>query len=354
MIDRDAFIRSIQESPDDDGPRLVYADWLEEQGDSDRAELIRVQCELAGSAECEYAFGADANRTYSCEGAASRSLEVPPEKVVRFCELCAHRQALHARERELLVRYWVEWVGLGGFWFCGNLNDDYASGGRRGLVFSRGFVESVHLPDLTHLDSIYASQPVTKVTLATRPAIEFRLVDESFRKDETTKAWVYTSEWQANSFIPPLMPMERFRREFVVITDLDMPLNYQRCGARIGECRERCATRRTIEGHLRYKYPRIRELVIPPANAINVQLATNRADIQTNLRNARDRILRNTGGVVSPIRMSDTEQLSSGIQPGTPMRQRIEDGRWESSEDPTGFSLAWADDDTATIRCPVE
>jgi len=28
--------------PEDDGPRLVYADWLEEHGDSDRAEFIRV------------------------------------------------------------------------------------------------------------------------------------------------------------------------------------------------------------------------------------------------------------------------------------------------------------------------
>lgn len=47
MPDRDAFIRTILDSPDDDGPRLVYADWLEECGETDRAEFIRVQCELA-------------------------------------------------------------------------------------------------------------------------------------------------------------------------------------------------------------------------------------------------------------------------------------------------------------------
>jgi uncharacterized protein (TIGR02996 family) len=43
----EALLRAIQEDPHDDGPRLVYADWLEEEGDQARAEFIRVQCELA-------------------------------------------------------------------------------------------------------------------------------------------------------------------------------------------------------------------------------------------------------------------------------------------------------------------
>jgi uncharacterized protein (TIGR02996 family) len=42
-----AFRRSILESPDDDAPRLVYADWLDERGESDRAEFIRLQVRLA-------------------------------------------------------------------------------------------------------------------------------------------------------------------------------------------------------------------------------------------------------------------------------------------------------------------
>jgi uncharacterized protein (TIGR02996 family) len=37
----------VIESPEDDGPRLVYADWLDEQGEHDRAEFIRLQIELA-------------------------------------------------------------------------------------------------------------------------------------------------------------------------------------------------------------------------------------------------------------------------------------------------------------------
>lgn len=38
---------AIRANPDDDLPRLVYADWCDENGDPARAEFIRVQCELA-------------------------------------------------------------------------------------------------------------------------------------------------------------------------------------------------------------------------------------------------------------------------------------------------------------------
>jgi uncharacterized protein (TIGR02996 family) len=47
MSDEDALLLGIIENPDADAPRLVYADWLEERGKQERAEFIRVQCELA-------------------------------------------------------------------------------------------------------------------------------------------------------------------------------------------------------------------------------------------------------------------------------------------------------------------
>jgi uncharacterized protein (TIGR02996 family) len=46
MTHDEAFLQAILESPDDDTPRLVYADWLDEHGDSARAEFIRVQCAI--------------------------------------------------------------------------------------------------------------------------------------------------------------------------------------------------------------------------------------------------------------------------------------------------------------------
>lgn len=46
-----AGIQSIRESPDDDAPRLAHADWLERNGDSARAEFIRLQCWLSAMPE---------------------------------------------------------------------------------------------------------------------------------------------------------------------------------------------------------------------------------------------------------------------------------------------------------------
>jgi uncharacterized protein (TIGR02996 family) len=74
MIRDAAFLTDIRAVPDDDAPRLIYADWLEERGDASRAEFIRVQCELAKTT--------DAGR----------------------------RAALQVRERQLLQRHGDAWI----------------------------------------------------------------------------------------------------------------------------------------------------------------------------------------------------------------------------------------------------
>jgi uncharacterized protein (TIGR02996 family) len=48
MSERDALYAAILANPDDDTPRLVYADWLDENGDDNdraRARFIRLQCD---------------------------------------------------------------------------------------------------------------------------------------------------------------------------------------------------------------------------------------------------------------------------------------------------------------------
>jgi len=47
MTEASAFLKAILATPDDDLPRLVYADWLDEHSHPERAEFIRVQCELS-------------------------------------------------------------------------------------------------------------------------------------------------------------------------------------------------------------------------------------------------------------------------------------------------------------------
>lgn len=41
MTERDALLAAILSSPEDDTPRMIYADWLEERGDVERAEFVR-------------------------------------------------------------------------------------------------------------------------------------------------------------------------------------------------------------------------------------------------------------------------------------------------------------------------
>src|SRR5262245_33777618 len=76
MTDKDALLRAIHDTPEDDGPRLVYSDWLEQHGDPERAEFIRLQCELA-----------------------------------RPGRTSARRKRLQAREQELLKGHRERWLG---------------------------------------------------------------------------------------------------------------------------------------------------------------------------------------------------------------------------------------------------
>jgi uncharacterized protein (TIGR02996 family) len=47
LSQHEAFLRAIYDAPEDDTPRLVYADFLQENGADDRAQFIRTAVELA-------------------------------------------------------------------------------------------------------------------------------------------------------------------------------------------------------------------------------------------------------------------------------------------------------------------
>jgi uncharacterized protein (TIGR02996 family) len=114
MTHEDAFLRAVLAEPDDDAPRLIYADWLEERNDP-RGEFIRIQCELA---------------------------RIPADD--------PRRKPLRAREQELEGRHRRAWLGrlhsLAYLW-----------------GFRRGFAEEVALPAhefLAHADTFFRATPV--------------------------------------------------------------------------------------------------------------------------------------------------------------------------------------------------
>ena len=86
-----AFLEAIQAEPDDDLPRLIFADWLDEQGDP-RGEFIRIQCELF-------------QRSDDVPFLQSEIWRLPQRK--RDDD---HWKALKTRERELLSAHEAEWV----------------------------------------------------------------------------------------------------------------------------------------------------------------------------------------------------------------------------------------------------
>jgi uncharacterized protein (TIGR02996 family) len=109
---KDAFLQAIIESPGDDTVRLVYADWLEEQGDP-RGEFIRVQCRLA---------------TMAADDRGRPSLE----------EL----------EHQLLERHQEVWLGP-----LRPLLNRWA--------FRRGFLDAVCVPAATYLHHVTFTYPAT-------------------------------------------------------------------------------------------------------------------------------------------------------------------------------------------------
>lgn len=121
-----SLLDAVLARPDDDAPRRVYADWLEEQGDP-RGEFIAVQCELA-------AGGVEPSR----------------------------RAALEERERALLNLHQAAWLGP--------LSTEAAS-----VSFSRGFLAEVTVLDVDAVEAAQAAllkEPVRTLVFAARRRVE--------------------------------------------------------------------------------------------------------------------------------------------------------------------------------------
>ena len=115
-----AFLRAIATAPDDDLPRLVFADYLDEHGRPERAEFIRAEVEIARTAP----------------GSPNRS-------------------RLFERRDKLLKARQKEWFAL----FDGAVKEH---------ATQRGFITAVHTtPEkfLAHADIWFGTQPITELKL---------------------------------------------------------------------------------------------------------------------------------------------------------------------------------------------
>jgi uncharacterized protein (TIGR02996 family) len=124
MTDRDALYRAICADPDDDTPRLAFADWCDEAGQPERAAFVRAQIE------------------------ATHAEPFSPQ--ARDAE---------SRAYSLLVVHFNEWAG--------GLADRSPE-----VRFRRGFVEHVAFQSgafLRHADAVFEAEPVRSLRLTRYP-----------------------------------------------------------------------------------------------------------------------------------------------------------------------------------------
>jgi uncharacterized protein (TIGR02996 family) len=146
MTDGDALLAAIIAQPAEDLPRLMYADWLDEHGQPERAEFIRVQCELS--------------RMPHTGG---------PEEEDGNCATCKMRKPLEDRE-ELLLSRGGDWVGFPYLKPGGARRNTFLTAGETYFRFRRGFVADMSCTSadwLAHADAITAAHPIERVRLTT-------------------------------------------------------------------------------------------------------------------------------------------------------------------------------------------
>lgn len=146
MTEEQSLLAAILAAPDEDTPRLAYADWLGENGRHDLAEFIRVQCELERSDRRDVNLlrqrRLDERRRDMWQlgtrlvGDPVRWRGKPWDEVGEAVERIDY---LIGRERELLNKYGREWVPI----LPENFESPIGGDGRWPYEFRRGFVHSV-------------------------------------------------------------------------------------------------------------------------------------------------------------------------------------------------------------------
>jgi uncharacterized protein (TIGR02996 family) len=150
MSERAGFIAAIIEQPEDDTARLAFADWLDEHGEPERAEFVRVQVEYA---------------------------RIGPEKPT--VDLVNRAINLTSRADELLTDANVALWFPGDIWAGYVLNlaapKSFSPEDAPFATISRGFVSAITCTQadfLQHAASIFAAHPVTDVRLSDWPPAE--------------------------------------------------------------------------------------------------------------------------------------------------------------------------------------
>lgn len=199
MTERDQLIAAIIAQPDDDTVRLAYADWCDENGESERAEFVRVQVALDAIARKQIALLNDETDWRRCTGVSAswcpncgdclcpdreESMNSPscplhaPDSLHDCHESIARDvERLREREGELFRPEWLPDVG-GQLreWYFQCYPSSHVPDRPFLFVVSRGFPDAVTCTLADWLDAgpaIAAAHPIRRVTLSDREPWEF-------------------------------------------------------------------------------------------------------------------------------------------------------------------------------------
>ncbi len=139
MTPCEAFLQEILERPEDDLPRLIFADWLEDHGDPDRAAFIRLQID-------------------------------------RYRGRCTEPDRARRHAAELLSRNWADWIGPLAPVLSGSARHQkrlILGHGQQAVdhaleQFPRGFVQSLNLDSgvfVKYAEEIYRHAALTRLQL---------------------------------------------------------------------------------------------------------------------------------------------------------------------------------------------
>lgn len=166
MSTRDQLLRAVLAEPDDDTVRLAFADFLDENGEGEWAELIRSQV------------------------TGRRRTKLPTQATLRG--VCGPVLTdMFLRERASGVASLIPSGRGAALMVRGAANNEYHRHpdgepdydrpvARLRAVITRGFVSEVTCSAadwLAHADTILAAHPVTRVTLTTRPEGNFVIIE---------------------------------------------------------------------------------------------------------------------------------------------------------------------------------
>lgn len=163
MSERESFIRAIVENPEDNTVRLVFADWLQENGESERAEFIRDGVAVCYP-ECLAPDHDMGGSWQGWDGIVDIIAQYPPQER-DHCPLCraidnqrnSRCRRRIAEEIGAIVDMPVDWSGRKdpGSNYCG-------------VRCRAGFAHTISLPCaefLKHAEAIFRAHPVTSVRL---------------------------------------------------------------------------------------------------------------------------------------------------------------------------------------------